>query len=221
MAIPDFLSVDFLRETSFPKQDPEERRQIDAVLFSIWARGQRQRSGLSTSFLILLSRLISLLAFIVEIPRIVMREVPRLAFSWVIGFLLAFALDVSGIWRRAALVISIYLIFRAKPLVGFIRNLIFDLCDFVFLGRLTKAYIHSWEAFGPIKILSEPEFAFHLFTSRVLTAGDADDEISAAQDFFSDPAGTTSERREAITRYWEGYPLNTQYWRTIKKTRPS
>ena len=207
---------EYFRETSYPRQDPEERRQIDAVLFSIWARGQKQRSGLNTIFLIFVSRLVSLLHFIVWLPRMVIRELPWLIISLAIGSALVFAFGISGNWQRAALLLSIYTIFRAKSLIDPIRNLLFDLGDILLLGGLTRVYIRSWESFGPLKELSDPEFALHLFVSRILTGGEAEKEIDAAQDFFSDPSNTTDERKDAIAHYWVGYPSNPEYWRSLK-----
>lgn len=211
------LSGKFLKETSFPRQRPEERHSIDAVLFSLWARGQMHRAGTKTSILVLFSNLMGVVFWLSTLPRRIIQEFPLLLFSLAICYVTSFALSIPEFSQKFALALGIYALLQKEVLIHFIRCLAFDIGDILLLGGLTKRYIDWWERVGPTKSLSDPEFMSHLFISRLLLEGNDEKELSAAQVFFSEPANTSSQRLDAIERYWDEYPSNTQYWRSMQQ----
>ncbi|WP_031259731.1 hypothetical protein, partial [Mesorhizobium sp. LNHC252B00] len=102
-----------LQASGIARQTPDEKAAIEAVMFALWAQGQRERSGATTSLLIFVFRAAYLVIDLLRLPVTLIQHSPRvivatafvLAVSYLFGWSLSHQAQI-GLFFVAALYAS-------------------------------------------------------------------------------------------------------------------
>ncbi|RUW31011.1 hypothetical protein [Mesorhizobium sp. M1E.F.Ca.ET.041.01.1.1] len=207
-----------LRASGIAKQTPDQKAAIEAVMFALWAQGQRQRSGWTTSLLVLLFRAAILVGDALRLPIKLIQHSPRviiaaafvLAVSYLFGWSLSYQAQI-GSFLVAALVLF------KDQLSRWIRDFLFDIGDIFSLGTLTRFYIARHFLSGPMTVLEDADgLKLHLATSRPLTSGPYLEESEAFQEIVARQIDEWPSLRAAIDGFWRDFPKNLEYWRKLR-----
>ncbi len=205
--------LEALRESSLSRQSLEQRSIIDAVMFSVWARGFMEVPRPKAAALLLLSMIIRALLALFELPKLIAVRSPELIVSAAVAALLSEAM--GGFWP-VFFVTAIILL--KDSLLLWLRLNLFDLADLFSACGLTHRIIRRHETVGPIKeIHNDKELLCHLFVSRIATidkAGKA--ELDAITEVISTQDWEWERVRRQIDGYWREYPDNPSYWQDFR-----
>lgn len=207
-----------LQASGIAKQTPDQKAAIEAVMFALWAQGQRERSGATTSLLILFFRAAYLVVDLLRLPVTLIRHSPRVivavAFVLVVSYLFGWSLPHQaqiGLFLVAALVLF------KDQISRWVRDFLFDVGDIFSLGTLTRGYIARHFLIGPMRALDDIDgLKLHLVSSRPLLSGPWLDETEAFQEIVARQIDVWPSLQTAIDDFWREFPTNSHYWRGLK-----
>jgi hypothetical protein len=207
-----------LHASGIARQTPDQKAAIEAVMFALWAQGQRERSGATTSLLIFFFRAAYLVVDLLRLPVTLIRHSPRVivavAFVLVVSYLFGWSLSRQaqiGLFLVAALVLF------KDQILRWVRDFLFDVGDIFSLGTLTRGYIARHFLIGPMRVLDDIDgLKLHLVSSRPLISGPYLDETEAFQQIVAHQIDEWPSLQAAIDGFWREFPTDLRYWRSLR-----
>lgn len=207
-----------LQASGIARQSPDQKVAIEAVMFSLWAQGQGERSGGTTVLLVCASRAASLLIDILTLPITLIRQLPKVAIAaaFVLAVSLVFGWSLPYQTQLGLFLVAAMVLFKDQ-ILRWVRDFLIDIGDIVSLGALTRHYIARHFLNGPMTALDDSDgLKLHLATSRLLTSGPYLQETEAFQNIVAQQADAWPSLQIAIDGFWREFPRNPQYWRSLK-----
>ncbi|RVD74176.1 MAG: hypothetical protein E5V62_07145 [Mesorhizobium sp.] len=202
------------------KQTPDQKAAIEAVMFALWALGQRERWGENTVLVVMFSRVAATVIDVFKLPVMFVQHLPGILIAVAVVLAISYALDWS-LPRQAQIgwfLVATLVLFK-EEISRWVQNLLFDIGDVFSNGALTRRYINRHFLHGPITAFEDDDgLKLHLASSRPLTSGLFLEEAGAFQQIVAQQMDDWPSLRAAIGGFWREYQTNPRYWQDLKNS---
>jgi len=110
--------LQWLNESGLSKQTPDQASKIGAVLFSLWAKGHRERSKAAATFIPLVSGVFGLVLALLLLPENSISRLPEIAFSALATACISFSSVFSQSEARIGFFVFVFMFLIKERVTG-------------------------------------------------------------------------------------------------------